>query len=69
MSHSADLTAAFIDYIRYERRLSAATLESYQRDLRQFTRWLQQSHTSQSQIPWSKIHQHQVRAWIASRHR
>ncbi len=69
MSHSVDLIAAFLDYIRYERRLSAATLESYQRDLKQFSAWLQQQHSSSEEIRWSQIHQHQVRAWIASRHR
>lgn len=69
MSHTVDLIAAFLDYIRHERRLSLATLESYQRDLKQFTSWLQQQIPSSDQICWSKIHQHQVRAWIASRHR
>jgi integrase/recombinase XerC len=69
MSHAVDLIAAFLDYIRYERRLSAATLESYQRDLKQFSTWLQQQSPSREQISWSQIHQHQVRAWIASRHR
>lgn len=69
MSHSAAPITAFLEYIRYERRLSAATLESYRRDLKQFSAWLLQQQPSGELIPWPKIHQHQVRAWIASRHR
>ncbi|MEN8214002.1 MAG: tyrosine recombinase XerC [Pseudomonadota bacterium] len=69
MSRSADLVDEFVDYLRYERRLSAATLQSYQRDLKQFSSWLRQQAPSSGRVAWQRIHQHQVRAWIASRHR
>lgn len=69
MSRSGDLVAEFLDYLRYERRVAAATLESYRRDLQQFSRWLLQQSPHIEEIAWPQVNQHQVRAWIASRHR
>ena len=57
--------SGFIDHLRHERRLSPATVESYQRDLEQFLSWLADNETGSP----DKINQHLVRAWVASRHR
>ena len=57
--------SGFIDHLGHERRLSPATVKSYQRDLEQFLSWLAEYGTSAP----DKINQHLVRAWVASRHR
>ena len=57
--------SGFLDHLRHERRLSGATVSNYQRDLEQFTAWLEEHENS----PPEQINQHQVRAWVASRHR
>ncbi len=56
---------AFIDYLRYERRLSPRTLEAYRRDLEQLLDWLE----TQPIPHWSDLSSHQVRGFIAQRHR
>ena len=68
MSETGPLQArlsGFIDHLGHERRLSPATVKSYQRDLEQFLSWLAENGTSSPQ----EINQHLVRAWVASRHR
>ena len=68
MSETGPLQArlsGFIDHLGHERRLSPATVKSYQRDLEQFLSWLAENGTSAP----DKINQHLVRAWVASRHR
>lgn len=55
----------FFDSLRHERRLSPHTLKNYQRDLRQFLTWCE----TQKIARWSRVSQHQVRAYIAQRHR
>lgn len=55
----------FLDYLVHERRLSPRTHESYARDLKAATAWLEQQ-----QIPdWNKLSQQQLRHYIAGRHR
>jgi integrase/recombinase XerC len=57
---------AFIDYLQYERRYSLLTVEHYQRDLLQFTQWLQE------QDPSSSLHnttEFQVQQWVSKLHR
>ena len=55
----------FLDHLIHERRLSPRTHESYARDLKAATIWLEQQ-----QIPgWNKLSQQQVRHYIAGRHR
>jgi integrase/recombinase XerC len=56
---------AFLNHLRHERRLSAHTLKNYQRDLRQFIAWC-----NDFQIcDWSQVGPHQVRGYVAARHR
>jgi integrase/recombinase XerC len=55
----------FIDYLRYERRLSARTLDAYRRDLQQFLPWLR----GQDLHQLAELTPHQIRAYVAYRHR
>ena len=66
-SHTLSPTVqAFIDYLQFERRYSALTVENYQRDLLQFTRWL----TDQDpQCKLDETREFQVRQWVAKLHR
>ena len=57
--------ARFLLYLRHERRLSGHTVDSYQRDLERTVQWC-----SDQKIPrWQDLKQHQVRDYLASRHR
>ncbi|MBF0255734.1 MAG: site-specific integrase, partial [Gammaproteobacteria bacterium] len=56
---------AFLHYLRTERRLSPLTLEAYARDLGQLLEWLEPQPIQQ----WSELSPHQVRSFIAQRHR
>ncbi len=55
----------FLDYLHYERRLSARTLSGYRQDLREFLTWLQ----GHGGTPWSAVTSHHVRGYAAARHR
>ena len=57
--------SGFLDHLRHERRLSAATVSSYNRDLEQFMSWLEDNGNPGAE----QINQHLVRAWVANRHR
>ncbi|MEW7991932.1 MAG: tyrosine recombinase XerC [Candidatus Thiodiazotropha sp.] len=61
----AEWIARYIDHLRHERRLSPRTLESYRHDLDAALAWLE----DQQLAGWRQITQHQVRHYIASRHR
>ncbi len=54
----------FLNHLRQERRLSPHTLAAYGRDLNDFSRWNQE----QQQLPWTDIHQQDIRRYTASRH-
>lgn len=56
---------AFIDYLRYERRLSPRTVEAYRRDLLEYLQFCEQ----QGLNPWHRVGQQQVRHYTAARHR
>jgi integrase/recombinase XerC len=60
-----DQLQAFLDHLRYERRLSPRTLEAYQRDLLRLLDWLQ----TQGMTHWAQLSPQQIRTFIASRHR
>ena len=57
--------APFLDYLHYERRLSARTLSGYRHDLSEFLAWLQEH----GGTPWVKVTGHHVRSYAAARHR
>ena len=58
--------AAFLDYLRYERRYSSLTCENYQRDLEQFQLWLTEHKDS---LDLNLITEFVVRQWITQLHR
>jgi integrase/recombinase XerC len=55
----------FLHHLTHERRLSPRTIESYGRDLQSLLLWLK---TQQIQ-EWRQLGQHQVRQYLAERHR
>ncbi len=55
----------FIDHLQHERRLSPHTVNNYQRDLLRIRAWC----AEQDVAGWSDLTQHQVRAYVAARHR
>ena len=57
--------AAFLDHLRYERRLSPRTLSAYRRDLAEFIAWLHDNGVAD----WARIDSQQVRRYAATRHR
>ncbi len=54
----------FLDYLRYERRLSPHTLSNYARDLNRTRAWCETEGVGH----WSRLTQQQVRGYIAQRH-
>jgi len=55
----------FLHHLQYERRLSPHTLKNYARDLKLIQAWC-----SDGEITgWEQLEPHQVRAYIAARHR
>jgi integrase/recombinase XerC len=57
--------AAFLDYLNYERRLSARTVTGYRRDIEDFLAWLHEHGIRD----WSRVRTQQVRSYAATRHR
>ena len=55
----------FLDYLRFERRLSPRTLEAYRRDLELVAGWAKANKLEQ----WSDLTTHHIRAHVAGRHR
>ncbi|MEW7978426.1 MAG: tyrosine recombinase XerC [Candidatus Sedimenticola endophacoides] len=55
----------FLQHLRHERRLSPHTLSNYTRDLQRLHDWCRDQGVSD----WRALTQHQVRAFIAARHR
>jgi integrase/recombinase XerC len=60
-----DWLARFYHHLAHERRMSPRTLESYRRDLAQVLTWCR----GQGIADWPQFRQHQVRAYVAWRHR
>jgi len=58
-----DLLTGFGDYLQYERRYSAHTLESYLRDTTQFSEYLALQYGYNS---YRDVTHHQVRSWVVS---
>jgi len=55
----------YLDYLRFERRLSARTLDAYRRDIGAYLDWCEQQ-----QCPaWERVAQQQIRRFSAERHR
>lgn len=59
------LVQKFIDYLRFERRLSARTLDAYQRDLLDYQQFCERHQLH----PWHGVQQQQIRQYAAARHR
>ena len=57
---------SFIEYLQYERRYSLLTVEHYQRDILQFTKWLIEQDPLSTLDATSEF---QIRQWIAQLHR
>jgi len=57
---------SFIDYLQFERRYSALTVDNYQRDILQFTQWLLEQ---DAQTALDDATEFQVRQWVAKLHR
>ncbi|AKH21069.1 tyrosine recombinase XerC [Sedimenticola thiotaurini] len=56
---------AFLSHLQFERRLSRHTLSNYRRDLERFSDWCRTL-----PLPdWDQLSAHQVRAYVAKRHR
>ncbi len=55
----------YLDYLRFERRVSPRTLAAYRRDLEGYLAWCKRHRLS----PWQDADQQQLRRFIAERHR
>lgn len=55
----------FLDYLRYERRLSPRTISAYQRDLQTFIAWMNE----QGIGPARRLNSARLRGYAAARHR
>ena len=62
---SSPALAAFLDYLRYERRLSTRTLAAYRRDLGDFLGWLAEHDIDDP----ARVDSQHVRSYAANRHR
>lgn len=54
----------FNDYLRYEKQLSAYTIEHYSRDLNQLSTWLQ----SHQILSWQKVTTAHLKQWMRQQH-
>jgi len=60
----------FYDYLQYEKQYSPHTLSAYQRDLKQFSQWLDQQKSGfEKDACLTKVNDLNIRAWIAELHR
>ncbi len=59
------LVAGFLRHLAHERRLSPRTLDAYRRDLQSFRHW----NRCHGDLPWQRLDQAQVRAYVADQHR
>lgn len=55
----------FLDYLRYERRLSPRSIDAYQRDLLDYLAFCEQHKLN----AWNRVNQQQIRQYAAARHR
>ncbi len=55
----------FVHHLQHERRLSPHTLKNYSRDLEKIAEWCQQNGIAE----WPQLNPHQVRSYVAKRHR
>ena len=55
----------FLDYLRFERRLSPRTVDAYQRDLLEYRAFCDRLQLA----PWQHVDQQRVRHYVAARHR
>ncbi len=55
----------FLHHLQHERRLSPHTIKNYARDLEQIATWCQQNGVDE----WAQLSPHQVRGYVAKRHR
>lgn len=58
-----DLLTGFGDYLQFERRYSAHTLEGYVRDVNQFTAYLQLQYGI---TDFKEVNHHHVRSWVVA---
>ena len=65
MSEASPVLQQFLDYLRFERRLSPRTVEAYQRDLLEYLQFCEQHELP----PWQGVPQQQIRRYAAARHR
>lgn len=52
---------AFVHYLHYEKRYAAATVQAYERDLRQFWTFIQQQYELEH---WADLRSAQLRSWV-----
>ena len=65
VEHTEPALSAFLDYLHYERRLSARTLSGYRHDLEEFLSWLR-DHIGTA---WADVDSQHIRSYAAARHR
>lgn len=60
-----DPISHFLDYLRFEKRLSPRTIEAYARDLKSYTAWCEKHQL----LPWQQVDQQRIRQYSAAQHR
>jgi integrase/recombinase XerC len=72
---AGDPIEPFLAHLAHERRMSALTVENYRRDLRRIAGWLAEpangrpAEADSEEDPIARMDQHQVRRYVAWRHR